>query len=146
MKTEGSLPYSKEPAMLILSTHLRLGLPSGLFSPDLPTKTLYGPLHSYIHATCPTHLILLDFIIRTILGEAYRSFSSPLCSFLQSHVTSSLLGPNIFLSTLFSNTLSLRFSLNISDQDSHPYKTKDRIIVHLKYRYKEIILYQEDAI
>ena len=28
-----------------------------------------------IHATCPAHLILLDLITRTILGEQYRSFS-----------------------------------------------------------------------
>ena len=44
-------------------------------------------------------------------------------------VTSSLLGPNILLSTLFSNTLSLRSSINISDQVSHPYKTTGKIIV-----------------
>jgi len=36
--------------------------------------------------------------------------------------TSSVLGPNIVLSTLFSNTLSLHSSLNVSDQVSHPYK------------------------
>jgi hypothetical protein len=48
-------------------------------------------------------------------------------------VTSSLLGPNILLNTLFSNTLSLRSSLNVSDQVSHPYKTTGKIIVlHLK--------------
>jgi hypothetical protein len=46
-----------------------------------------------IHATSPVHLIFLDFIVRAILGEQNRSLSSPLCSFLQSHVTSSLLGP-----------------------------------------------------
>ena len=40
-----------------------------------------------------------------------RPLSSSLCSFLQSCITSSLLGPNIFLSILFSNTLSLRSSL-----------------------------------
>jgi hypothetical protein len=38
-----------------------------------------------------------------------------LCNFLQSPVTSSLLGPNIPLSTLFSNTLSLCCSLNVTD-------------------------------
>ena len=54
---------------------------------------------------------------------------SSLCSFLHSLVTSSLLGPNIFLNTLFSNTLSLRSSLNVSDQVSHPYKTTGKIIV-----------------
>jgi len=36
-------------------------------------------------------------------------------------VTSSLLGPNILLSTLFSNTLSLRYSLNVSDQSVTSY-------------------------
>jgi hypothetical protein len=50
-------------------------------------------------------------------------------SFLHSPVTSSFLGPNIPLSTLFSNTLSLRSSLNVSDQVSHPYKTTGKIII-----------------
>jgi hypothetical protein len=44
-------------------------------------------------------------------------------------VTSFLLGPNILLSTIFSNTLSLRSSLNINDQVSHPYRTTGKIIV-----------------
>jgi hypothetical protein len=39
------------------------------------------------------------------------------------------LGSNILLNTLFSNTLSLRSSLNASDQVSHLYKTTGGIIV-----------------
>jgi hypothetical protein len=43
---------------------------------------------------CPTHLILLDFITRKIIGEKYR-LSSSLSSFLHYPVISPLVGPNI---------------------------------------------------
>src|SRR5215510_6671766 len=95
-----------------------LGFPSGLFPSGFPTNNLCTPLSSPIRATCPAHLIILDLTTRTILGEEYRSFSSSLCNFLHSPVTSSLLGPNTLLNTLFSNTLSLCSSLNVSDQVS----------------------------
>jgi hypothetical protein len=52
-----------------------------------------------------------------------------LCNFLNSPVTSSLFGPNILRRTLFSNTLSLCYSLNVRNQVSHPYKTTGRIMV-----------------
>ena len=106
----------------ILSSHLHLGLPSGVFPSGFSTKILYMPLLSPICATRPSHLILLNFITQTILGEEYRLLSPSLYSFLHSLVTSSLLGPHI-LNTLFSDTLSSCSTLNLSDQVSHPYTT-----------------------
>ena len=72
-----------------LKIHLNIILPSTSWSPQwslslsgFPTKTLCKSLPSSIRATCPAHLILLDFNIRTILGEEYRSLSSSWCIFL----------------------------------------------------------------
>ena len=124
------------PTSHFLKIHLNiiflcLGLPSGLFpSGWFPhQKARYTPLLSPICATYPAHLILLDFITWTILSEEQRSLSSSLCSFLHSTVTSFFLGSNILLSTLFSNILSLRSSLNVSDWASHPYKATGKITV-----------------
>jgi len=38
-------------------------------------------------------------------------------------LTSSLLGPNIFVSTLFSNMFGLCFYFSVRDQGAHPYKS-----------------------
>ena len=44
----------------ILSSHLHLGLPKGLFPSDLSTKTLYDFMDYSIRTTCPAHLSPLD--------------------------------------------------------------------------------------
>jgi hypothetical protein len=66
-----------------------------------------------------------------LITEDYRSLSTSLCSFLISPFTSSHLGPNILLITLFSNTRSLPSSLNVSDRISHPYKTRKIILLYI---------------
>jgi hypothetical protein len=93
--------------VLIVSTHLFFGLPYGLFLSGLPTNNTYTFHFSFIRATCPAHLVIIDLIILIIIGEEYKLWSSFLCSFLYLPVISSLFGPNVPLSTLFSNTLSL---------------------------------------
>ena len=117
------------PTSHLLEIHSNTIHPSTPRSPQwslslrVPHQDPIHPLSLPISATCPAHLILLDFINRTILGGEYKSFSSLLCNLLHSSVISSLLGPNILLNTMFSNTLSFLSSLNVSGQVSHPYKT-----------------------
>ena len=98
-------PTSWRP-ILILSSHLRLGLLGDLFPTDFPTKTLYAYLLPPIRATFPAHLSILDLITQITFRMKCRSLCSSLYSYFHSSFTSSLLGPNIPLSTLFLNTLS----------------------------------------
>ena len=78
------------------------------------------------HMPCPSHSSRSPaqyWVRRTDhLAPRYAVSSIP-------PVTSSLLGLNIPLNTIFSNTLSFLSSLNVSNQALHPYKTTGNIIV-----------------
>jgi hypothetical protein len=105
MKPKGSRPHSQQPAfclypdpdgailcphptsrksILILSSHLRLSLPSDLLPSRFLTKTPHEVLVSP-HAIFPAHLSLLDLITGMMFGEEFRKkapcyvvFSTPL--------------------------------------------------------------------
>jgi hypothetical protein len=74
-----SVPYSYIPLPedVILSSHLCLGLPRGLFPSGFPTQILYTPLPSTVRATCPAHLIIFYtyvryFIYKRVAREQYE--------------------------------------------------------------------------
>jgi hypothetical protein len=100
MEPESSLPYSQEPvtglypmqdesspygnpmslkSVLILSSQLRIGLPSSLLSSGVPTKTLYA----LIIISLSLSLIIFDLIYLIIFGKEYKLLNFSLCKFLQ---------------------------------------------------------------
>jgi hypothetical protein len=104
-------------SILIVSTHLRLGLPNGLFPSGFPTNILYVFLFSTIRATCPVHLILLELII-LVLGEEYKLWSASYAVFsslLSLHPSSF----QIFSSAPFSQTPSVFVSPLMSETKFH---------------------------
>jgi len=105
---------------ILISCHLVLALPSGLFPSDFPSKILHAFLISAMRATYPARLILHNLSTVIMFGEEWKLWNSSLCSLLYSPSTCSLLGRNILLSTLFSNSRSLCSSLRVRDQVSHP--------------------------
>ena len=140
MEPKGSSPHTQQPSHLSLSwttaiqsTHLPTDFLRISFNIIIPSTSRsskwslslalahQNPVCTSLcptHATCPAHLVIVDLISWILCGEEYRSWIWSLCTFLQSFVSSSLLGPKTFLSTLFSNT-----SLNVSDRTSHLHKT-----------------------
>jgi len=108
-KPHQSSPYLK-PILKIhfnIISHLRLGITSFLFTSGLLTQSLYTIILSpIVPQPRPFHFSWFD-PLNTIWR---RRFS--LCILIHSPVTSSLLGPTIFLSTLSYNALNLWPDIN----------------------------------
>ena len=140
MEPEGLLPHLQKPATCpcpelnqsspcllthVLKIHFNITLPStpclssGAFPSDFLSNTLYAPLLLRL-----AHSSWFDYPNNVwwgvqIIKLPSQSFHSPLIS--------SLLSPNIFISTLFSNTHSLSFALNLRGQLSQSYTTTEKI-------------------
>jgi hypothetical protein len=94
---------------------------SGLFPLGFPKWNFICISYLLTCATWAVHPILVYFVILIIIVEYYKFWSSSLCSFVQRFVTLALLGSNILLSTLFSNT-SIQILLMLWEtQVSHLY-------------------------
>jgi hypothetical protein len=78
-----TLFYLSLRSILILFSHLCLGLPSGLFPSGFPTNILYAFFFS-LHACYMSRPSQPPWLYHSILGGKYKLWSSSLCSFLQS--------------------------------------------------------------
>jgi hypothetical protein len=93
--------------------------PSGCFPPVFLSETLQVQV-SYMRATFPAHTFHIDLITLDIFAENTSLEALRYKYHLLQHVTFFPLGPNIFVSILFSNILTIRHILTCrSKWDTH---------------------------
>jgi hypothetical protein len=103
---------SLKPPTSFFKIHSNLGLPSARFLKFPQQNPVYtSPLLYSTSVICSSGLIVLCLITQKAFGEQYRLWCLLLLSTLYSPVTSTISGPNTFLSTLFSNTLRQSYTL-----------------------------------
>ena len=105
------------PVQTSTSHFLKIHFNTSIILPSTPGSPKWSPSHRFHHHNLvytspiphtrymprPSHS---RFYHRNSMGEESRSLGSSLCIFLHYPVNSSLLGPIILLSTLFSNNVT----------------------------------------
>jgi hypothetical protein len=156
MELKGSLPYSQLPATCLYSEPAQSSPYPHIPHPEDPSQ-YYPPLFAWVSPVALSHRFPHQNLTHAYLSSQSMLHAPPISFFLilspaQYWVRSTdhqLLvmkfspppcylvpfRPNTLLNTLFSNTLSLRSSLNVSVQVSHPYKTTDKIIILFIYMF-----------
>ena len=79
------------------------------------------------HQLVSQHYYFIKLMLRHVSTSTYSHHQEAIFSMRSLYFNFS--ARNTLLNTLFSNTLSLRFSLNVSDQVSHSCRTTGKIIV-----------------
>jgi hypothetical protein len=135
-----SHPTSLRP-ILILPSHLCLGLTSHLFISGFPTQTLYTFLCPTRHIPCSSHIPW--FAHPNNICNVYKSWCSSSCSFLQPPATSSPLDPSVFFfSAILSNThhhQPIFFPLPLREQFSNPYTATAKLQLFFHYQPQELL-------
>jgi hypothetical protein len=152
MEPEGSLPQSQLPANCLyhepaqsspyphiphLKIHLNIILSFTLEFPQWPLFLRFphqnpvhtSPLPHLSYMPCPSHSS--RFYQLHDNGWGLRIMKLLIMKFSPLPCYLSHLGPNILLNTLFSNTLSVHSSLNVSNQVSHSYKITGTLVVEI---------------
>jgi hypothetical protein len=114
-------PHRKRRFKTSLLARVRNLLPSNWCC--LQSHYLATGLRAKIYFPCMLHAMLISsFLFWSVVetDEVHELWSSSLCNFLQPHLSSSFLDPNILLSTPFSNTLSLCSSPTFPRHSSNP--------------------------
>jgi len=112
------------PPSHLLKIHFHIVLPSiprfcvvSFYQVSPPKLWVHHSFPPYVPHVLSISLFFIDNPNYICWGVELIMQSSP------PPLTSSLLGPNIFVSTLFSNMFGLCFYFSVRDQASHPYKS-----------------------
>jgi hypothetical protein len=100
----------QQNSILILSSHLCLGLPSGLFPSGFPTKPYTRLSPPPIRATCPTHLTNCSIPINASFPSTLRNVMFAVLQFHSCGTVGNKRRPEVMYLVRYSDSLHARWS------------------------------------